>query len=50
MAEKEIAEAFEILKIERIKSFRVRGKIISQWNLKPCTRALRLALEMQMRI
>jgi hypothetical protein len=28
--EKEIAETFEILKIERVKSFRVRGKIISQ--------------------
>ena len=34
MREKEIQEAIEDLKIERVNSYGARGKIISQWKLK----------------
>jgi len=34
MTEKEMQEAIDNLKLERVKSYGVRGEIISQWKLK----------------
>ena len=50
MTEKELQEAIDNLKLERVNSYGASGKIISQWKLKTLINGIEIDLEDELHI